>query len=193
MSQRSSARGHQRTIIMFDIVPPGLYIKSTSLISPHKGRWQPVHHLSPFAFQWKRWVMWIRVEFCLMSFFYPPKRLKIGRGQLLTPLYFLTPNRKSNANLVWINSHNIAITLPCHCTPNFTALNAWLYLSIHADDCCDGPQWVWKAISESLRAVLCFWWKLLPALKGNIAKLSYTKASNTYNKKHVCSLRCLHF
>ncbi len=109
MSQRSSARGHQRTIIMFDIVPPGLYIKSTSLISPHKGRWQPVHHLSPFAFQWKRWVMWIRAEFCLMSFFYPPKRLKIGRGQLLTPLYFLTPNRKSNANLVWINSHNGAV------------------------------------------------------------------------------------
>lgn len=53
MSQRSSARGHQRTIIMFDIVPPGFYIKSTSLISPNKRRWQPVHHLSPFAFQWK--------------------------------------------------------------------------------------------------------------------------------------------
>ncbi len=139
-------------------------------------------------------------EFCLMSFFYPPKRLKIGRGQLLTPLYFLTPNRKSNANFVWINSHNRAV-LKCLVYIHIAmSLYSKLYgterltLSFHP---CWWLLW-WSSMSlksyfgESQGCSL-FLMKVITSNLGNIAKLSYTKASNTYNKKHVCSLRCLHF
>lgn len=134
MSERSSARGQQRTIIMFDIVPPGLRIKSTFLISAHKERWQPVHHLSPFAFQWKRWVMGIWAEFCLMSFFPPVKRFKgfersVTHTSLLSDTkeesgcYLYLVNRQAFKS-AWFNL--LAFKMLYHRTPNFTSLNSCL-------------------------------------------------------------------
>lgn len=101
MSLRSSARGQQRTITMFDIVPPGLHIKSTSLIFAHKGRWQPVHHLSPFAFQWKA-LSYVNMSFAWCAFSILLSGLKIGRDQLLTPLCFLSQKRRAYANFYLI-------------------------------------------------------------------------------------------